>query len=77
MIIEQKTGQTIHRFDNGYGASVVSNDMAYGGLELAVLRFPTESDRYELCYDTDVTDNVIGWLDDEKLADLLTQIESL
>ena len=62
-------------FDNGYGASVI--DYGYGssqGLkELAVLH----SNNNELCYATPITDDVIGYLTDDDLADVLTRIEAL
>ena len=62
-------------FSNGYGASVIWNDMSYGsdaGLyELAVL------DRKGLCYTTPITDDVIGYLTEDAVSELLEQIESL
>jgi hypothetical protein len=69
----------VHRkyhFDNGYGASVVRHDYSYGGSdgfwELAVL-----GQDGHLTYDTPITDDVIGYLTDEQVQDLLSQIESL
>lgn len=64
------------RFDNGYGASVVSHDASYGGdeglWEVAVL-----NRRGELDYTTPVTDDVVGWLDEEEVAGLLARIAAL
>lgn len=72
--------QTLHKFDNGYGASVVFHSGSYGsdqGLkELAVIKF-REGDKWSLCYDTEITDDVLGHLTDEDVADLLVQIEAL
>jgi hypothetical protein len=74
--------QVVHRFDNGYGASVVSGPYSYGGedglFELAVLRFesPT-SDRYHLTYDTPITSDVIGYLAEGDVDATLQQIEQL
>lgn len=62
-------------FKNGYGASVVSNDMSYGGerglFEVAVLKDG------EICYDTTVTNDVIGFLDFAGVEKVLTDIENL
>ncbi len=68
-------GQTKFFFDNGYGASVITTDLAYGGRELAVLK-GTEDD-WALCYDTPITDDVIGWLTEGDVLGLLSAIEAL
>jgi hypothetical protein len=63
-------------FENGYGASVVRHEYSYGGkdglYELAVLN----SDG-ELCYDTPVTNDVIGYLRPEDVTDVLAKIQQL
>lgn len=63
------------KFDNGYGASVITGGIAYCNevqpYELAVL----EHD--ELCYNTPITDNVIGYLTSDEVYDLLDKIEQL
>ena len=63
-------------FENGYGASVVRHEYSYGGkdglYELAVLN----SDG-ELCYDTPVTNDVIGYLRDIDVTDVLAKIQQL
>ena len=63
-------------FENGYGASVVSTSFSYGGkkglYELAVL-----DDKGELCYETPVTDDVKGWLNEGEVTELLKQIQEL
>lgn len=73
--------QVVHKFENGYGASVVCHSYSYGseeGLkELAVLKFEPDSDVYNLCYDTEITNDVLGYLTDEDVADLLVRIEAL
>ncbi len=67
-------------FDNGYGASIVCHDMSYGGplvegernvYELAVLH------NGHLCYDTPITDDVLGWLTIEEINEALKEIEKL
>jgi hypothetical protein len=63
-------------FDNGYGASVVIGPYTYGsedGLyELGVL----DKDG-KLCYDTPVTDDVVGYLTPDSVTQLLEQIQKL
>ncbi len=68
--------QLTYTFDNGYGASVVKHDFSYGGsngkYELAVL----DKDG-ALCYDTPITDDVIGHLTMEEVENLLAEISYL
>ena len=63
-------------FENGYGASVVRHEYSYGGkdglYELAVL----DSDG-ELCYDTPITNDVIGYLRDIDVTDVMEKIQQL
>jgi hypothetical protein len=64
------------QFENGYGASVVKTDYSYGGdrglYELAVL----DSDG-KLTYDTPITDDVIGYLRDIDVTDVMEKIQQL
>lgn len=63
------SNQTIYRFPNGYGASVIRGGvMAYGGLEMAVVKFDTEGHDFSLCYDTPITSDVLGYLNEMSLA---------
>jgi len=68
--------QRIYKFPNGYGASVVRHENSYGGreglFELAVL----DSDG-NICYDTAITNDVIGWLTMVQVDDLLDDISQL
>ena len=72
--------QRLYRFDNGYGASVIRHSGSYGydkGLwELAVIRY-TDGDKYVLDYSTPITDDVIGYLDEDEISALLVRIEAL
>lgn len=63
-------------FDNGYGASVVKHEFSYGGdkglYELAVL----DKDG-ELTYDTPITNDVIGYLREIDVTDVMEKIQKL
>jgi len=63
------------QFDNGYEASVVKSDYTYGGknglYELAVFKDG------EICYDTPITDDVIGYLRPEDVTDVMEKIQQL
>jgi hypothetical protein len=63
-------------FENGYGASVVKGEYTYGGkdglYELAVL-----DSNGDLTYSTPVTDDVIGYLTQQEVTDLMEQIQNL
>ena len=65
-------------FGNGYGASVITG--GYGNkekpYEVAVLKKRTEHD-YVLCYDTPITDDVIGFLTDNDVIEVLDKIRNL
>jgi hypothetical protein len=69
------------RFKNGYGASIISGGMAYGSneglLEIAVIRYLGDGDEFELCYDTEVTSDVIGHLTRDDARRILDQIAAL
>lgn len=81
--------QKIWRFENGFGASVVRFSIyrekkigSYGvedGLwELAVIRFNSEDILdFKLCYDTKITNDVIGYLKENEVVKLLEKIRGL
>lgn len=62
-------------FDNGYSASIIRSEYSYGGnsgfYELAVLHDG------ELVYDTEVTDDVLGWLDEDDVTEAMAKISRL
>ena len=70
----------IIEFNNGYGASIVCHDRSYGGpfvegkdnlYELAVLHDG------HLCYDTSITNDVLGWQTMEEINKTLNKIKEL
>jgi len=63
--------QTKYSFPNGYGASVISGE-GIRQFEVAVL----EADG-SLCYDTQITDDVISGLDVEGVYKILDKISHL
>jgi hypothetical protein len=71
--------QAIVFFPNGYGASVIIGPYTYGGdeglYEIAVLR--GERGESSLCYDTPVTDDVLGYLTEADVTETLAKIEAL
>lgn len=72
--------QRLYRFTgNDYGASVVQHPYSYGGdrglWELAVIVWNGEN--FGLCYDTPITDDVLGYLTEEEVIDTLVKIKAL
>ena len=62
-------------FENGYGASIICKPVSYGGdakmFEIAVLKSG------KICYDTDVSYNVEGYLGFEDVIEVLHEIREL
>ena len=67
------------KFSNGYGASVLFANFSYGyseGLfELAVVKW--NDDYMELCYDTEITNDVVRNASKEDVLSILDKIKSL
>ena len=66
-----KGNHVILQFPNGYGASIISTPFSYG-IEVAVL-----DSLGSITYDTPITDDVIGYLNETTLIDLLNKIKVL
>ena len=68
-------GQWCFKFENGYGASVIKHFGSYGYekdlFELAVLH------NDKLCYSTEITDDVLGYLTNQEILDTLERIKNL
>lgn len=64
------------KFPNGYGASVIQNEISYGNreglFEIAVL-----DHNGDLCYTTPITSDVIGFLTPERVTNVLARIKAL
>lgn len=62
-------------FDNGYGVSVVCGDLFYSNgmdtYELAVTK-----DGY-ICYDTPITNDVIGYLSEDEVTEVMKRVQEL
>lgn len=71
--------QAKHFFPNGYGVSVIQSPNSYGGddglYELAVLK--GDETNSKITYDTHITRDVIGYLTEDEVTELLTQVSSL
>ena len=74
------------KFKNGYGASVICLVDVDGGeivtkgnennpWEVAVLKFSGEN--YRLDYSTEITNDVVGYLNNNQVTELLIKIETL
>ena len=67
--------QKVYKSPNGYGASVIKHEGSYGfdkdQWELAVLKDD------ELCYSTGITSDVMGYLNDPQVDNILRQIANL
>lgn len=71
--------QYVYRFDNGYGASIISHSGSYG-VEMAVVEWDhafDDHDDYTLCYTTTVAGDVMGWLTFEEVIAKLGAIKNL
>lgn len=68
--------QTIYKFPNGYGASVIKFNYVYFGIKIAVLRFD-KNGKWDIDYSTPITNDGIGGLDEESRDSVLQQIFEL
>lgn len=68
--------QTIYKFPNGYGASVIKFNSIYFGIEISVLIFD-EDGNFNIDYGTPLTNDVIGGLNEESRDSVLQQIFDL
>lgn len=73
--------QAKHIFPNGYGVSVVRFPGSYGYAqdlyEVAVIKVSDDEDGFELCYDTPITDDVLGHRDETDIENILEEVAAL
>lgn len=66
-------------FPNGYGVSIVKSEYSYGGRsglwEMAVLKGNEEG--WELTYETPITDDVLGHLNENEVNGYVDQVIAL
>lgn len=70
--------QTKSFYPNGYGVSVVQFDGSYGWpdlYEMAVLKGNTED--WGICYDTHITNDVLGYLTPRAVTKHMRQVQAL
>ncbi len=71
--------QAKHFFPNGYGVSVVRFPGSYGFYEdlyeVAVIK--GNMDGYMLCYDTPITDDVLGHRDERDVEIIMEEVAAL
>jgi hypothetical protein len=71
--------QAKHFFTNGYGVSVVQFPGSYGYsedlYEVAVIK--GTADDFELCYDTPITDDVMGHRDERDVEIIMEEVAAL
>lgn len=68
-----------HFFSNGYGVSVVRFPGSYGYeqdlYEVAILK--GNPDDFDLCYDTPITDDIMGHRDETDVENIMEEVQSL
>ena len=74
--------QMIVKFDNGFGASIINNIYSHtrneNEFELAVIeKTGPERNDWQLCYTTYITDDVIGYLPEKEVIEILYKIKDL
>jgi len=72
----------IVKFDNGFGASIINNIYSHTRndqeFELAVIeKTGEEQNDWQLCYTTYITDDVIGYLPEKEVIEILYKIKDL
>ncbi len=74
--------QYIYAFPNGYGVSLIKNEFSYGGQadlwEIGIIKINSVDPlEWGLCYDTLVSDDVIGYLTDDEAREIMKQVFDL
>lgn len=69
-----EVAQTLIKFPNGYGISFVKGPASYG-LEAGIIKH--HKDEWHLCFDTPVTRDVLGHLEDKDIIPLCKSVSEL
>jgi len=72
----ERKKQSIVQFPNGYGASIVQGPHTYGGNE-GLYELAVYDKDGQITYDTPITDDVLGYLSEEDVEKILTDIKNL
>ena len=71
----------MYKFENDWGASIIYHQGSYGyeqGLvELAVISWNKDGTEWCLSYDTEITNDIIGYLSQHEAAEILRKIKEL
>lgn len=66
-------------FASGFGVSVIQSPLSYGGscdkYELAVIEGNPVN--WHITYDTHITNDVLGWLDEDQVIGYMRQVSKL
>lgn len=80
VLTSQFPDQTVYKFENNWGASIIYHRGSYGfekGLvELAVISW-YQNDKFLISYDTEITNDVIGDLNEKQAQDILERIKNI
>ena len=71
--------QTIYRFKNNYGASVIKHEYR-SHYQLVVIKYDDEDDEityFDFCYDTYIAKDILYGLNQVNLDNILKEIEKL
>jgi hypothetical protein len=69
----------VHIFPNSYGVSVVRFPGSYGYMEGLYEVFIVKGtlDHYQPCYNTHITDSILGHLDETDVENIMSEVEEL
>lgn len=68
----------IVRFPNNYGASIIRHEGSYGtGLQVEIAVILFEGHKWEINYETPITNDVLGYLEESEIIRVLKQIGEL
>lgn len=78
---DDMTESAWHFYDNNYGVSVVRGPYTFGGniglYELAIIYMAPEDKESRICYDTPITNDVMGYLTPEDVTKIMKQVSEL